>query len=733
VGDSVKMFIQKRFLSLLFVFLILTTVLPLNLFSQSKPWAPYEKYIPSETPLAKRHFRGVWISTVINLDWPTVETRDIKNDEERIRKSKEELIEILDRAVELNINAVFFQVSPEGDALYKSDVVPWSRYLTGTFGKDPGFDPLAFIIEEAHKRNLELHAWLNPYRVSMYTSESTKNSLNIPKSIYKERPDLIKTANNRFVVDPGIPDSRKWVADRVKEILDNYDVDGIHFDDYFYYEKYEGELNDDETYRKYNNGRFSNKGDWRRNNTYLLVKEISELVRQSKPHVKFGVSPGGVWGNKKDGLVDGSNTDSSYTNYFRCFADTKKWVEEEIIDYIAPQIYFSFGNPRAPYGEVASWWANVVKGRNVHLYIGQALYKINDDSDGYFVGENAIPEFTRQLKFNVVKPEIQGTIMFRYKNFEDEKKQPMVNVIEKDLWSSKALIPLMPWKGGKAPSAPEAGKVEMTPEGVKVSWDKNDENAAYYAVYRFNVNESADITSDKSAAKLIGTVRKKDGVVQEFLDRELKNTDSVFYVVTALDRLHNESTGLSLNTETSKYFPDVGYKYLWAMDAIDGFYEKGIIKGDHRGMFNPGANTKRGDFIIMVVNALGLDAEYEGNFSDVKKDSYYYDAIAIAKELGIIKGIREGIFNPDGNITREDMMVIVTKALEVSGIELEKPDLDSLLEYNDAHDISGYAKEAVATLTSAGLVKGFGGGVHPKRMATRAEIVVILNLILETI
>lgn len=119
-----------------------------------------------------------------------------------------------------------------------------------------------------------------------------KNSLNIPKSIYKERPDLIKTANNRFVVDPGIPDSRKWVADRVKEILDNYDVDGIHFDDYFYYEKYEGELNDDETYRKYNNGRFSNKGDWRRNNTYLLVKEISELVRQSKPHVKFGVSPG---------------------------------------------------------------------------------------------------------------------------------------------------------------------------------------------------------------------------------------------------------------------------------------------------------------------------------------------------------------------------------------------------------------------------------------------------------
>ena len=174
-----------------------------------------------------------------------------------------------------------------------------------------------------------------------------------------------------------------------------------------------------------------------------------------------------MWGNKKDGLVDGSNTDSSYTNYFRCFADTKKWVEEEIIDYIAPQIYFSFGNPRAPYGEVASWWSNVVKDKNVHLYIGQALYKVNDDTDGYFVGANAIPEFTRQLKFNVAKPEINGTIMFRYKNFEDEKKQPMVNVIEKDLWSSKALIPLMPWKGGKAPLAPESGKVEKVSDGVK--------------------------------------------------------------------------------------------------------------------------------------------------------------------------------------------------------------------------------------------------------------------------
>ncbi|MDQ2087575.1 family 10 glycosylhydrolase [Herbivorax sp. ANBcel31] len=727
------MFTQKRIVSFFVAFLMIFTSLPLNVFAQPKPWTPYEEYIPEETPLVKRHLRAVWLTTVLNLDWPSVETRDIENSEERIQKSKEELVEMLDRAVELNMNAVFFQVSTEGDALYNSDIVPWSRYLTGTFGKDPGFDPLAFIIKEAHKRNLELHAWLNPYRVSMNTSASTIESLNIPKSIYRERPHLIKTSMNRFIVDPGVPESRKWVADRVKEILDNYDVDGIHFDDYFYYERHEGELNDDETFRKYNNGQFSNKGDWRRNNTYLLIKELSEMIQKSKPHVKFGISPGGVWGNKSDGLVDGSNTESGYTNYLRCFADTKKWVEEEIIDYIAPQIYFTFGNPRAPYGEVASWWSNLVKGRNVHLYIGQALYKVNDDADEYFVGANAVPEFTRQLKFNVAKPETNGTIMFRYKNLEDGKKQEMVNVIENDLWSSKTLVPVMPWKGGSPPKAPEVGKVEEVSDGVKISWHENDENTVYYAVYRFNTDENANIVSDESAAKLIGTVRRNDGEIQKFIDRSFKNLDDVFYVVTALDRLHNESTGLLLNNERSKYFPDVGYRHLWAMEAIDRFYKMKIIRGDHRGMFNPGANTKRGDFIIMVVNALGLKAEYEKNFLDVKKDSYYYDSIAVARELGIIKGVGNERFNPEGNITREDMMVIVTRALEILNLDFKKSELDNILEYDDVDEISEYAFEAVASLTVAGLVRGFAGGIHPKRMATRAEIVIILNSMLDKI
>jgi uncharacterized lipoprotein YddW (UPF0748 family) len=701
-----------------------------DVLAEAKPWDPYSRYIPEKTPVVKRHLRGVWISTVLNLDWPTPETRKIANDAERMRKSKDELIAILDRAADMNMNAVFFQVSPEGDAFYKSDMVPWSRYLTGTFGKNPGFDPLAFAIEEARKRNLEIHAWFNPYRVSTNISEATVASLNVEKSVYKEHPEWIRTSMNRFVVDPGIPEARKWVTDRVMEVVTNYDIDGVHFDDYFYYESYVGELKDEDTFKKYNGGRFSNLGHWRRNNTYLLVKELSSRIRSVKPWVKFGISPSGVWGNKRDGHPEGSNTRSGFTNYDRCFADTKRWVEEELLDYIAPQIYFSFGNPNAPYGEVASWWAEVCRAKNTHLYIGQALYKVNDDADEYFKGENAVSEFTRQLKFNMEKPEVRGSILFRTQNLEDPGKRQVADAMKNDLWRAKSLVPVMPWKGGKAPGNPVQGKIEAVGGGLKLSWTDNGQDTAYYAVYRFNKGEKADILSDSSALKLIGTVRKKNGVRHEFTDTGANNPNDVFYVVTALDRLHNESSGLTVSIDQSEYFPDVGREYSWAVKAIDALYKNGVVRGDDRGRFNPAQNTKRGDFILMVVRALNLKGDFSFNFPDVPKGSYYYDAIGIAGVLGIAKG-SGGLFNPDGNITREDMMVIVVRAVEASGLRLEKAGEEYLAGYSDANLISSYAREAAATLTKAGLIQGAGGKVNPRQMATRAEIAVILHRVLQ--
>lgn len=715
--------------SLMLLFLAAVMVL-LSLNAAASPWEPYDHYIPAEMLVSKRHLRGMWISTVLNLDWPSKETRDIEDTGERVQKSKEELISLLDMAASMNINAIFFQVSPEGDALYKSDLVPWSRYLTGTFGKDPGFDPLEFVIEQAHMRNIELHAWVNPYRVSMYTDKDTTASLNIPKSVYKDHPEWIRKAMNRYVIDPGIPEARKWVIDRVMEIVEKYDIDGIHFDDYFYYERTFGELDDKQTYTKYNPDGFSDIKDWRRNNTYLLVKELSEKIRASKSWVKFGISPMGIWANKKDGYPDGSNTSSSITNYDSAFADTKRWVEEELIDYIAPQVYFTFANRNASYGELTSWWADVVKGKNVHLYVGQALYKINDDSDRYFKGSNALTEFSNQLKYNVAQPRIMGSILFRAKNFTDTGKQQVVSAIKNDLWSTKALVPVMPWKGGRAPDMPGWGKVEAVSEGIKLTWTDNDPDTCYYAVYRFGKDEAIMRGSNIIAENLVALVRKEQGQTAEYIDSSVKNPEKVKYMVTALDRLHNESEGRIIASGHSAYFLDIGPDFSWAADAIDELYERKIILGDGNGLFFPTEYMKRKDFIVMVVRAFGLNAEWGTNYADVPGDAYYSSEVGIAKKLGLIPGFGE-YFYPEDNIVREEMFVILLRTIALSGYKFEISSESILRQFKDESEISAYARAAVASMIKSGYIEGSNGYIRPKGLATRAEIATILHRILD--
>lgn len=533
---------------ILIIALLFLTYIPNLSSADVQPWEAYSQFIPSKTPVVKRDFRATWICTVANMDWPSAATRNIKNNTTRIRKSKDELIAILDKVQKLNMNAVFFQVSPEGDAFYKSSVVPWSRYLTGTFGKNPGFDPLAFAIQEAHKRNLEFHAWFNPYRVTTNTSKATKASLKINRSVYKNHPDWIRTAADMLVVDPGIPEARKWVAARVMEVVKNYDVDGIHFDDYFYNENKVGELKDDATYIKYNKKFYKNKGDWRRNNTYLLVKEISQKIKAVKPYIKYGISPAAVWANQKDGHRDGSNTTTTYPNYERCFADVKKWVTQELVDYLVPQIYMSYGNQIVPYGEITTWWANLCMNYNVQLYIGHALYKTNDNPDKYFNGSNAVSEFSHQLRFNLANSSILGSVMFRVLNFNDKSKQQVVKAIQGDLWATKSLIPVMDWKKGKAPQVPINAITQRINGGVKLKWKNKDPKTNYFAIYRVKNGEDFNLISDKSGSNLIATVKKSASGTQEFIDKANKVSIQTYYVITALDRLHNESNGVICNS-----------------------------------------------------------------------------------------------------------------------------------------------------------------------------------------
>lgn len=379
--------------------------------------------------------RGVWLTTVSRLDWPSLSAVNLDSDQLRIEVQKKALTDKLDNLLKIGINTIFFQVKPDGTALYRSHILPWSDVLTGVVGKDPGYDPLAFIIAEAHKRNLKIHAWLNPYRVSVDTKPETiaslKNTLSSPPaSVYVLHKDWIRTAYDRFVLDPGSPEVRNWITSIVAELVRNYDIDGIQFDDYFYYETPSSKLDDDETFQRYGQG-FLDKTSWRRNNTLLLIREVSSTIRSLKPNVEFGISPGGVWRNIADD-PRGSNTKAGGPTYDRAYADTRLWVKEGLLDYIAPQIYWPFAREVVKYDVIAKWWADVVRSTNTKLYIGVALYKVGVPSqvEPDWSLDGGVPEVKKQLDFNDSLPEIKGTILFREALLQSSQTEQVVEYIK---------------------------------------------------------------------------------------------------------------------------------------------------------------------------------------------------------------------------------------------------------------------------------------------------------------
>lgn len=372
---------------------------------------------PITEPIVMEPMRGIWLATVSRLDWPPQASLQASSQTERIRLQKESLIKTLDELKESGINTLFFQVKPDGTALWHSAILPWSDMLTGIIGADPGYDPLAFVLQEAHRRGIKVHAWLNPYRVSMNTKPETVRALHAtlsssPASVFVLHPDWIRTASDRFVLDPGLPEVRDWITNVVTELVNNYDIDGVQFDDYFYYETPDSPLKDNATWRQYGSG-FADKASWRRNNTLLLVKQISAAIKKLKPDIEFGISPAGVWRNKDEDPL-GSATRGG-TAYDTSYADTRQWVKLGLLDYIAPQLYWPVARKIVRYDVLAHWWADVVKNTDTKLYIGVALYKIGMPSaaepDWTIAG--GVPELKRQLDINDALPEVKGTILFR--------------------------------------------------------------------------------------------------------------------------------------------------------------------------------------------------------------------------------------------------------------------------------------------------------------------------------
>ncbi|KKB73155.1 hypothetical protein BGLY_2318 [Bacillus glycinifermentans] len=377
-----------------------------------------------------KEFRAVWIATVTNIDWPSRKGLAAE-------QQKEEYLKLLNDVTEMGMNAVVVQIKPTADAFYPSAYGPWSEYLTGVQGKDPGYDPLAFLLEEAHRKNLEFHAWFNPYRITMNHTDLNRLAADHPA---RKHPEWVVRYGSQLFYNPGIPEAQDFIVEGIEEVVKNYEIDAVHMDDYFYPYKIAGEeFPDSETYEKYGKDRFTDIEDWRRDNVNQLVKQINAAIKKEKPAVKFGISPFGVWRNKaKD--PSGSDTTAGMTNYDDLYADTREWIQKGYIDYIAPQIYWSIGFAPASYDILVAWWKNEVANRPVHLYIGQAAYKINNNSDPAWSDPE---EYPRQIALNRAS-NVLGSIHFSLK---DLNRNPLgvKDRLTGDLYHAPALIPGMPW------------------------------------------------------------------------------------------------------------------------------------------------------------------------------------------------------------------------------------------------------------------------------------------------
>jgi len=345
-------------------------------------------------------FRGAWIATVANIDWPSVEA--VGNDS----LQQAEMRWILDSLESIGINAIIFQVRPTADALYKSELEPTSHWLTGEQGSTLTWDPLEWTISEAHKRKMEVHVWLNPYRVNLAKMDT---SLIAPDHIWRKHREWFCEYNKQWYFDPGQPITREWICTVVQDIVDRYDIQAIHMDDYFYpYPSGKLELPDSETFARYPRG-FTDIKEWRRDNVNLAIQAISETIRECKDSVQFGISPFGVWRNAS---VDpsGSATQAGITNYDDLYANIRLWIKNGWIDYVLPQLYWEIGKKVADYEVLAHWWANEVRGAKCKLYIGMAPYRLENASPKTAWGNGN--EIERQMLLNRTIPEITGECFY---------------------------------------------------------------------------------------------------------------------------------------------------------------------------------------------------------------------------------------------------------------------------------------------------------------------------------
>ncbi|MET7455438.1 family 10 glycosylhydrolase [Streptomyces sp. NPDC005574] len=359
--------------------------------------------------------RGMWLATVVNRDWPSRPGLPAL-------QQRTELIAHLDTAVRDRLNTVVFQVRPTADALWPSPYEPWSQYLTGVQGLDPGWDPLGTAVAEAHARGLELHAWFNPYRVAHHT-DPTRLVADHPA---RRHPDWAVPYGGKLYYDPGLPEVRAFVQDAMLDAVRRYPVDAVHFDDYFYPYPVAGQTFDDDAAYDRHGGAFPDRAAWRRDNIDRLVRETAARVKALRPGTRFGVSPFGVWRNAVTDPL-GSDTRAGVQTYDDLYADTRRWARENWIDYICPQLYWNIGFTAADYATLLPWWAEVVRGTRTELYLGEALYKAGDPAQPAAWQDPA--ELSRHLTLAKRYPQARGHVFFAAHDVAVDRVDAMARVV----------------------------------------------------------------------------------------------------------------------------------------------------------------------------------------------------------------------------------------------------------------------------------------------------------------
>ncbi|MEG1311600.1 MAG: family 10 glycosylhydrolase [Romboutsia sp.] len=514
--------------------------------------------------------RAAWITTVYNADWPKTKG----NDDEQ----KSEMIKILDNLNDAGINTVMFQARPKGDALYKSNINPWSDVLTGTQGKEPGYDPLDFVIKEAHNRGMKVHVWLNPYRVT--TSGTDLNKLS-EKSPARQHPEWTLINNGRIYYNPELPQVKQHIYDTVGEIIRNYDVDGIHFDDYFYPENYplpEGESRD---------GQVANS---RRNHINEMILGVKKTIKYINPNVKFGVSPSGIWKNK-DSDINGSDTNGK-ESYYLDYADTLNWVNNNYIDYIVPQIYWNIGYKIADYSKLIDWWSNQLDGTNVDLYIGHGIYK-----------DSVANEIDRQIDLDNQYEEIKGSVFYSTSDILSNR-QGCRDKIKKSFKKDSNFTDV---KGHWA----ESYINDFYNKGYINGYEDNTfkpENPITRAefVKVFNNVFGLNKTSGKVFNDTVNHWAKKEvdiavtnGVANGMSD-EIFAPDKLITREEAAKMLANYKGIADSNHDKSMKFSDYNEISDWAKDSVEGTVEWGYINGMGNNTLAPKNSMKRSEVVVML-------------------------------------------------------------------------------------------------------------------------------------